>query len=94
MMIPGSLTVYRCPASVLWVQDAAALIVVNETTQMTYRLEGFAAALWNWLALGYAYPRLMAFVMAWYALPASQARDLLQKQLDLWQEAGLLINET
>lgn len=84
---------YRCPAGVRWVHDDGCLILVDAEAGRSFRLEGLAAAVWAWLALGHTYDRLLALLAA--TLPDSddcpmRAAAELDALLAEWVALGLL----
>jgi hypothetical protein len=91
-MAPTPTILYRCPAPVRWVYDDGCLIVVDAEAGASFRLEGLAAAVWAWLALGHTYDRLLALVAA--TLPPGDDPARAAAELDAllagWVAWGLL----
>jgi hypothetical protein len=56
------------PAHIAWAQDKTCVWLVNEAENSVCALSGLEAAIWNWINLGYAYPReLTGILHQWLA---------------------------
>lgn len=82
--------VYRCAEGVTWVRDAAQIFVVDATGELSCSLHGAAAAVWDFLALGYPYEKIVHFLSLLLGLAADEARAELISMLCGWQDAGIV----
>ncbi len=84
------MTRYRCVPSLVWVQDAGRVLLVDQETLQAWTLEGAEAAAWDLLALGYPAERVVAMLALLLDVPAGQAASFLEGRLAAWLEVGML----
>jgi hypothetical protein len=84
---------YIPPASICWCVDARQVIIVDEGHGVAHTLTGLPAALWQWLSLGYNYPRLVEFTAQYLNCPLEQADQPVNAILTGWLASGLLEQE-
>jgi hypothetical protein len=85
-----ALTIYTCPEQIRWVKDSHQIILVDERQGKAFVLHGVEAAIWGWLSLRYAYPRLVKFVAVLLAVSATEAEQTLRATLQKWHAQGWL----
>ena len=79
-----------CPPHIHWVKDSGQILVVNEKKGAARILRGFEAAVWDYLMLGYSFPRLTATLGMLLDIPAREMEQKLAACLRNWQAGGLL----
>jgi hypothetical protein len=85
-----ALTLYTCPEQLYWVKDNNQIILVDERQGKAFILQGAEAAIWGWLSLRYAYPKLVKFVAVLLAVSATEAEQTVRATLQKWHAQGLL----
>jgi hypothetical protein len=78
------------PAHIAWAQDKTCVWLVNEAENSVCALSGLEAAIWNWINLGYAYPRLVEMTAAYRAGSSAGAKRELTGILHQWLAQGWL----
>jgi hypothetical protein len=79
-----------CPATIQWVKDSGQIVVVDEKKSGTWILHGFEAAVWDYLMLGYSYPKLIETLSTLLGLPSQEAEEKVAASIRAWQASGLL----
>lgn len=82
--------VYRCAPDFVWVRDAERVIVVDSEGGRSWSLDGIEAAIWDWLAMGYSYPKIVGFVSLILKRSQDETGAVLQDTLRRWYRAGLV----
>lgn len=80
----------RCPPGLAWVNDDGCVWLVDSRADRAFRLTGTAAAVWNWLALGLPYHRLVALLAGARPDGGNGAAAELDALLAGWLAQGLL----
>jgi len=75
----------------VWVDQGAQVIIVDEVRKRTYTLQGVEAVLWGWLALEYSYLKLIELLAAVYQKTIQEAETILVAVLDKWRADGLMV---
>jgi hypothetical protein len=79
-----------CPPAIHWVKDSGQIVVVDEKKPATWILQGFEAAVWDYLMLGYSFPKLTATLRTLLNVPIQEAEDKIAACIRNWQAGGLL----
>ena len=81
---------YRCSPSIVWVKDAGQTLVVDEETEQFWALRGAEAVVWDLLAVGYSYRKIIQMLSLIYSLSVEKARDTLVGVLQKWKNANII----
>jgi hypothetical protein len=81
--------IYRCASDVEWVKDAGQTILVSEAG-CSWRLDGWRAAVWDLLSLGYPAEDIVRFLSVLLDVPAETARTRLLTALAEWERDGVV----
>lgn len=75
---------------VSWANDTAQTVVVDERRGAVYVLCGAEMAVWDWLALGYPFERVVGLLAALQADALVQAEATCVGLIESWLALGLL----
>lgn len=81
---------YCCAPHVVWARDVERVILVDSQDGRSWALDGIEAAVWDWLATGYPYERVVHFVALTRKTLESEAGARLDSILRRWCDAGLI----
>ncbi|MBU0703104.1 MAG: hypothetical protein KKC18_04485 [Chloroflexi bacterium] len=81
---------YCCSPSIVWVKDAGQTLVVDRETRQTWTLRGMEAVVWDLLAVGYSYQRIVPLLSLIFSLSAGEAKSTLTGLLREWQDTGIV----
>ena len=81
---------YRCAPTIVWARDEGRVIVVDDQDKRSWLLDGIEAAIWDWVTMGYAHPRIVSMVSLTLKGSDAQAETLLENTLHRWYLAGLV----
>jgi hypothetical protein len=81
---------YRCAPHVVWTRDVDRVLLVDSEGERAWELDGLEAAIWDWLAMGYPYDKVVDFVSLVLACSQDEAGKTLEAALDAWRQAGLV----
>lgn len=87
------LTTYSCAPSIVWVQDAEQILLVDQTTLQAWTMQGAEAIVWDLFALGYEPDRVVAMLTPLFDMPLQQALLFLYEKLEAWHTAGIVRRE-
>lgn len=82
--------VYRCAPTLVWVRDEGHVIVVDAQNARSWLLDGIEAAIWDWVTMGYSYPRIVNLASLILKGSQAQAETQLEETLHRWHRAGLV----
>ena len=86
----GQQVTYCCSPSIAWVKDARQVLVMDKETRQTWTLRGTEAVVWDLLAVGYPYRKIIQMLSLIYSLPVEEARDTLAGVLRKWKNADII----
>ncbi len=75
----------RCAPTVVWTRSGDRIYLVDAARATAQTLDGTAAMIWELLALGYNYGRLVAQLTDLLAISAREAREIVRNTLDAWR---------
>jgi hypothetical protein len=78
------------PSTIHWVKDSGQIVVVDEKKSSTWILHGFDAAVWDYLMLGYSYPKLIETLYTLLDVPIQEVEEKVAVCIRTWQAGGLL----
>lgn len=81
--------IHRCAPAIAWVRDADHTLLVDMERGRSWSLQGVEAAIWDWLASGTPYERVVRFLCLVLRTSEEEAKDALSATLDHWQDAGI-----
>ncbi len=81
---------YRCSPSIVWVKDAEQTLVVDRETEQSWVLCDVEAVVWDLLAVGYSYHRIVPLLSLILSLSVDEAGHTLAGVLQKWQDAGIV----
>jgi hypothetical protein len=82
--------IYRCSPSIVWVNDAEQTLVVDKETKQSWVLRGTEAVVWDLLAVGYSYQRIVPMLSLILSLSVEEAEHTLTGVLRKWQDASII----
>lgn len=82
--------IYRCSPSIVWVNDAEQTLVVDKETKQSWVLCGTEAVVWDLLAVGYSYQRIVPMLSLSLSLSVEEAEHTLTGVLRKWQDASII----
>jgi hypothetical protein len=81
---------FCCAPEVAWVRDADRVLVLEPATGRSWSLRGIEAALWDWLAIGYPYAKLVHLMSLALDSPRGAAEEQALELLHRWHDEGIL----
>jgi hypothetical protein len=78
---------------VVWVKDTEQILVVDTQSQRHRTLRDKEAVVWELLAVGYPYERLVTMLALVFSLTTSQAESVLTEMVHKWHEERLVCRE-
>ena len=82
--------IYRCSPSIVWVKDADQTLAVDTETEQSWPLRGVEAVVWDLLAVGYSYQKIVPMLSLILSLPIEEAERALASVLEKWRDAGVV----
>lgn len=86
----GQRLVYRCAPDITWVRDAGQTLLVDAGRGQSWSLRGAAAAMWDFVALGYQHDKIVCFLSLMLKVSRDEAKRTLVTTLRGWQVEGIV----
>jgi len=81
---------YHCSPAIVWVKDADQTLVVDGESGQSWTLRGAEAVVWDLLAVGCRYRKIVELLALTLSLSPKQADQSLSSMLRKWRAAGIV----
>lgn len=82
--------IYCCREGITWVRDLERVVVVDSSSNRSWRLQGQEMELWELLNLGYTFPRAAALLSTVHSQTEAESTQAIERILAGWVETGLV----
>jgi len=82
--------VYCCSPAIVWVRDAGHILLVDRETGQSWSLHDAEEVIWDLLAVGYSYEKIVQMLSLTLSLSAEQAGHTLSSVLQNWRDADIV----
>jgi hypothetical protein len=84
------LVYYCCSSNIAWVREAGHILLVDRETGESWSLHDAEEVIWDLLAVGYSYEKIVQILSLTLSLSADQADHTLSDVLRNWRDAGIV----
>jgi hypothetical protein len=82
--------VYCCSPAIAWVRDAGHILLLDRETGQSWSLRDAEEVIWDLLAVGHSYEKIVQMLSLTLSLSAEQASHTLLSVLRRWRDIGLV----
>lgn len=81
---------YHSAPSILYVVETDQTYLIDEKRGLSWLLQGTEAVIWDFLASGYSYQKIVGFISLLANLPEAGAEEAVLTTLENWIKQGIL----
>jgi len=82
--------VYCCSPAIVWARDAGHILLLDRETGQSWSLRDEEEVIWDLLAVGHSYEKIVQILSLTLSLSAEQADHTLFSVLQNWRDAGIV----